>query len=95
MGRGLLEALFEAAWPVGDAPDHHAHVDEVEFVLVLPWLFDVIDFELAVWRDTLNISKPLRRVMNRVWYKVGWMGLKSTPRTWNRSQLPITLSDHQ
>jgi len=48
-GIEIIEALFEAPRPVGYAADHHTHVDEVKFVLVLPGLLDVVDFELAIW----------------------------------------------
>lgn len=54
--RCLLVALLEAPWPVRDTADHHAHVDEIKFVLIFPWFFDVIDLELTVWWNAVTFS---------------------------------------
>ena len=47
---GLLEALAEQFGPVSDAVAHEAAVDVVEFLVIGPLFFDVVDFEADVWR---------------------------------------------
>lgn len=50
---GLLEALAEQFGPVFDTVADDAAVDEVEFLVIGPLLFDVVDFEADVWRYPL------------------------------------------
>lgn len=48
---GALVGLAEEVGPVGEAAGHQAGVDEVEFVLVEPGIFGVVDDEFEVWGD--------------------------------------------
>ena len=50
---GLLEALAEQFGPVFDAVAHEAAVDVIEFLVIGPLFFDVVDFEADVWRYPL------------------------------------------
>lgn len=47
----LLVALFDKARPIFKRVPHAAAVDEVEFLVILPVFFNVVDFEADIWRD--------------------------------------------
>jgi hypothetical protein len=47
----VLVGLLEKPVKVMHHAFHFAAVDEVEFLRVGPFAFEVIDFELEVWRD--------------------------------------------
>jgi len=49
----VLEGLVHEMWPVGDGTGEEARVDEVEGFtgVVGPSCFDIVDVEVAVWRD--------------------------------------------
>ena len=48
----LLVALTEELGPVLDGARHHAGVNEVKGVVVVPLVFYVFDIELYVWRNS-------------------------------------------
>ena len=53
----LLVRLLEECGPVGEAACHQAGVDEVEFFLVNPFVFCVVDYELEVWRYSIVLGQ--------------------------------------
>ena len=52
----VLEALFEEFGPVGDTARFHARVDEVELVVISPFILKVVDVELDIGRSTISIA---------------------------------------
>ena len=68
---GLLEALAEQFGPVSDAVAHEAAVDVVEFLVIGPLFFDVVNFEADVWRYPLfnhnSVSPNLLGLNSSCW----------------------------
>ena len=64
--RSVLKALAEQFGPVFDAEAHEAGVDEVEFLVIGPLFFDIVNFEFDVWRNPL--STALSVAVLRVWF---------------------------
>jgi hypothetical protein len=54
--KDVLEALAEQFGPVFNAETHEAGVDKVEFLVIGPLFFDVVNFEFDVWRNPLSIA---------------------------------------
>jgi hypothetical protein len=52
-GTVVLKALFEERRPVSQRARHHSCVDEIEFIGEGPWLFDIVNLESYVRRDTI------------------------------------------
>jgi hypothetical protein len=46
--------LFEAAWPIRNATNHHSHVNEVKLVSVRPWFLNIINLKLTIWGSTVR-----------------------------------------
>jgi hypothetical protein len=79
----LLIRLVEECGPALDGAGHHAQVDQVEGCHVVPVQLEVVNEELDVDGDTGYVSDMLHGKENgdvgARTYKVGWMGLTSTP----------------
>jgi hypothetical protein len=63
-----------------EAADEQAAVDEIEFLRVCPVVFNVIDFERAVWWNT-RFYQPCSIFSWSFTDKFGWIGLRSFPIT--------------
>lgn len=64
----VVEALAEKLWEVADGASKHAAEDEVEFVVEIPFFFEVVDLEVEVGRDTVRmlvtiVNKEVNRSM--------------------------------
>ena len=53
----MLETLPGELWPVSYGITHVAAVDEVELGIVGPRGFNVVDFEMDIWRDPLRLDR--------------------------------------
>lgn len=51
-----LVSLLEQPWPVLDGAAHVSGVNEIEWLSVGPFGFDVVDFKYYVWRDPMTLS---------------------------------------
>lgn len=62
-GVETVEGLLEELGPVADGASEHAAKDKVEFVVVCPFIFEVVDLEFEVcWKAGLLV-----RVMRDGW----------------------------
>ena len=52
----LLEALANQTWPVFNCIPHEAAVDVVEFLMISPLCFNIVDLETNVGRYPLSIA---------------------------------------
>ena len=58
-----LEGLLEEAGPVFERGGHHACVDVVPSLIPCPGLFDIVNLELTIGRNTIfTLSEDLTRV---------------------------------
>ena len=48
----LLKSLLKESRPVLDGSAHESHVDEIKWVVVGPFFFQVIDLPFDIRRDT-------------------------------------------
>ena len=53
----MLEALPGELWPVSYGITHIAAVDEVKFGVVGPLGFNIVNFEVDIWRDPLRLDR--------------------------------------
>ena len=82
---GELESLFHQSRPVFDAYAHASTVDEVEFLRVCPFLFNIVDFESNVRRYPLRMHVRVECARESddddSSYHRDWIGLRSLPNT--------------
>ena len=76
----LLVSLLEDHRNIFKASSHHSAEDETELSAPGPFFLDVINFEAEVGRYALSISHDYSSITAES-YKLGWMGLRSTPTT--------------
>lgn len=52
----MIKGLFVESWPIPYGAADGSGMDQVEFLVVEPVVFGIVDFEGAVWRDPIYCS---------------------------------------
>lgn len=47
----MIKGLFVESRPIPDGAAYGSGMDQVEFLVVEPFVFGIVDFESTVWRD--------------------------------------------
>lgn len=63
-GLHMIKGLSVESWPIPDGAAYRSGMNQVEFLAVEPFVFGIVDFEAAIWRDPvlwrfISLSTPV------------------------------------